>query len=490
MLTGTPVTLDETPFEKSKRIRGLEADFENWAKYYFPKYYEAAPAPFHIRASRRIISKAEWFEVRSWSRGMAKSVRSVMEILYLTLTGKKHNILIVSHTLDHATELANPFRTELENNNRIINDYGLQRSLSKWKEDRFKTQKGVQFRALGKGQNPRGTRNENYRPDIILIDDIDSDEEVRNLQRIKDGLDWIEQALLSTRSSSTSEKPLLILVCGNIIGQYCSVSELGKKADRHDIVNIMDKNEQSNWKGYISKRDIERIRATISERAFQQEYMNNPMPQGDVFTEVKFDSVPKLSTCQSVIIYADPATSNRDVAGGSMKAIGIIAKKKSIFYLYKVWLNNMNNDTFIDILFEAHRIVKEDEGVDITKVFVENNSLQNPFYEQVLLPLIRKKAQTKGHLPITPDTRKKADKYARIEATLEPLNRLKQLILNKKEEGDTDMQRLRDQLFGVAPKAKIMDGPDMLEGGVWILQKKHLANQHQYYTPQRHNRKF
>ncbi|GFR75323.1 hypothetical protein ElyMa_002184700 [Elysia marginata] len=490
MLTGTPVTLDETPFEKSKRIAALQRHFEHWAHYYFPKYYQASPAPFHSRASRRILSNPEWFEVRSWSRGMAKSVRSIMEILYLTLTGKRFNVLLVSHTLDHAERLLAPIKKELETNTRIINDYGTQESLSKWTSKAFITQKGVSFLALGKGQNPRGTRHENKRPDIILIDDIDADEEIRNPQRISDGLDWIEQSLLATRSSATTKNPLLILVCGNIIGTYCTVSELGKKADKHDIVNITDKKGHSSWPAYISKIDIERIRETISERAFQQEYMNNPMPQGDVFTDLEFVALPKLATCNSVVIYADPATSNKDVSGGSMKAIGIIAKKKATFYIYKVWLDHMSNDTFIDLLFEAYRLVSKVENVDVTKVYIENNSLQNPFYEQVLLPLIRKKSQGKGHLPITPDTRRKADKFTRIEATLEPLHRLGQLLFNEKEQTTSHMQRLRTQLLAVAPKSKVMDGPDMLEGGVWILQKKHLSDQHRYYVPKKNNRKF
>lgn len=79
---------------------------------------------------------------------------------------------------------------------------------------------------MGAGQSPRGTRNEAIRPDVILIDDIDTDEECRNKQRIKDKMKWIEEALYGTRSISN---PLLWLVCGNIIAKYCCVSEMAKK---------------------------------------------------------------------------------------------------------------------------------------------------------------------------------------------------------------------------------------------------------------------
>jgi len=41
---------------------------------------------------------------------------------------------------------------------------------------------------------PAAHVNEAYRPDFILVDDIDTDEEVRNPDRVKKKWEWIEQA--------------------------------------------------------------------------------------------------------------------------------------------------------------------------------------------------------------------------------------------------------------------------------------------------------
>ena len=76
-------------------------------------------------------------------------------------------------------------------------------------------------------------------------------------------------------------------------------------------------------------------------------------------------------------------------------------------------------------------------------------------------------------LPITPDTRKKPDKYYRIEGTLEPINRLGLLVFNETEKTDPHMMRMETQMLGVSKSSKIMDGPDCLEGGVWILQNNY-----------------
>ena len=78
-----------------------------------------------------------------------------------------------------------PFMLNFEANQRIMNDYGVQEKPGKWEIGEFTTAGGCAFRALGAGQSPRGTRNEAARPDFILIDDIDTDEETRNPERIQ-----------------------------------------------------------------------------------------------------------------------------------------------------------------------------------------------------------------------------------------------------------------------------------------------------------------
>ncbi len=465
----TPIDLNESDTGKLRRISDLEKNPEKWFAYYFPNFYTSKPAPFHIKATKRILKNPEWYEVRSWSRELAKSSRTMMEVLYLILTGKKKNVLLVSNSYDNAVRLLLPYKAILESNNRIINDYGQQESIGKWEAGEFVTKRGVSFRALGAGQSPRGTRNDAVRPDIILIDDIDTDEECRNPDRIKKKMKWIEEALYPTRSISS---PLLWIACGNIISQYCCITEMGKNADIHEIINIRDKDGKSTWPDKNTEELIDRVLSKMSWASSQKEYFNNPVIEGDTFKEITFGKVPKLSQCNTVLIYADPATSNKDRGNASNKSVGIIARKGLKYYAYKVWLDTMSNASFIDYLFMAYTLVKE-AGVDTVKVHLENNSLQDPFYEQVLLPLIRQKGQIIGFMiPITPDTRKKPEKYTRIEGTLEPLNRLGQLIFNSKEEKDPHMKRMKEQMLGVSPKQKIMDGPDMLEGGVWILQNQ------------------
>ncbi len=486
-LKGSPVNLNETKREKNARKKRLEKNPEKWFKYYFDKFYKSEPALFHIRATKRILGNPEWYEVRSWSRELAKTTRTMMEIMYLVLTEQKKNVLLVSASYDNAEDLLKPYKTLLETNARIINDYGEQQRAGSWESGKFVTKKGASFRALGKGQSPRGTKNEEARPDVILIDDIDTDEECRNEDRIKDSIKWIEEALIPTKSIS---EPLLILACGNIIAEYCCITEMGKKADKHDIINIRDKDGKSTWIEKNSEEAIDRTLSLISINSAEKEYFNNPIIEGTTFKEMTYGKVPKLSTCDGIIIYSDPATSNKEIKTSSDKAVGIIVKKRLKYFVYKVWLGVMNQSKFIDCLFEAHRVIKSLD-VDTCNVWIENNSLQAPFYEQTLSPMIKEKSRKDNiSLPMKTDERNKPDKFTRIDGTLEPKNREGNLILNIDEKDNPHMKRLDSHFMAVSPKAKKIDGADMVEGAVWILEKEARSYNHAYVAPQRTSRRY
>uniref|UniRef100_A0AA94EYT9 Uncharacterized protein n=1 Tax=Flavobacterium columnare TaxID=996 RepID=A0AA94EYT9_9FLAO len=56
------------------------------------------------------------------------------------------------------------------------------------------------------------------------------------------------------------------------------------------------------------------------------------------------------------------------------------------------------------------------------------------------------------------------------------MNRLGNLIFNEEEKNDPHMQRMHDQMIGFG-KSKTMDGPDGLEGAVWIILNRVVRKQ-------------
>lgn len=487
-LRSSPIDLNESASDKLNRKRDLENNPEKWFKYYFENFYTSEPALFHLKATKRVLDNPEWYEVRSWSRELSKSGRTMMEVLYLTMTGKKRTVLLTSATYDDAVRLLKPYKTILEINDRIKNDYGEQQSYNGWEAGEFITKSGVSFRAIGAGQSPRGTRNDAARPDLLLIDDIDTDIDCRNPVTIQNKFEWIEQALFPTRSISV---PLLIIACGNIIAKYCCITEMGKKANCWDIVNIRDKNGKSTWPQKNTEAMIDIALRTMTSSSIQKEYYNNPIRIGKVFKKVNWSKCPPLKSCEHVLIYSDPATSNKDNNTSSRKFTGIIGYKAGKFYLYKCWLDNMNQRTFVTNLYEASDWVKE-RKVDTFKNWIENNSLQDPFWEQVIKPLIKEVARllNKMVLFMSLDKRSKGDKFQRIEGTIEPIYKQGDLYFNIDEKDNPHMERMADEFVGVDPNSKLMDGPDGLEGGIWIIKNISSKQNSDYHVGHINNRKY
>lgn len=461
----TPLIKNETPKEKRERIKWLEKEGndEEWFKYYFPNFYTSEPAPFHKAATKRVMKNPEWYEVRPWSRELSKSTRTMMEVLKLVLTKKKKNVLFVSNSQDNAVELLAPYKTILESNQRIINDYGVQEKPGNWRYTKFVLRIGASFRAIGAGMSPRGSKNNEARPDVILVDDIDTDEDCRNKETIKTRWNWIEQALIGTRSISN---PTLIIFCGNIIAKYSCITEAIKKADYAKIVNIRDNNGKSTWPQKNKESDIDRVLSKISYASGQKEYFNNPIVEGTVFTSLAYKRMRPLREYDLLICYTDP--SYKSTKKNDYKATVLVGRWKEEYHVIKARVQQTTTAKMI----AWHYDIMDFVGHHACYYFMEEVFLQDVFIKE-FYETGAKRGKT---VPIAGDTRDKPDKFVRIESLLEPLNRNGKLFFNEKEKETIDMQTLDEQFIALAPGSSSHDdAPDAVEGAVWILNNKILA---------------
>lgn len=451
-----------------RRRRELEADPIEWVRYFFPAYARYEFAPFQKKAIRRVIANDEWYEVLSWSRELAKSTVAMFILMYLALTGRKRFIVLASATVDAAKRLLAPFRINFESNPRIAQFYGEQMTIGLWTDSEFSARCGAKFIALGAGSAPRGMRNEAIRPDVLYFDDYDTDEDCRNPVTLDKKWDWAEQALYPTRSIS---EPTLVLWCGNIIAKDCCIVRAGHIANNWDVINIRDKDGHSTWPQKNTEEMIDRTLSKISEKAKQGEYFNNPVSEGKIFKNLPFGKVPALSKFKFLIGYGDPAYSDSRKKASSTKALWLVGRYRGVYYVIKGFLARETNANFIGWYFDLEHFVG---GKTNVYWYMENNKLQDPFFNQVFKPLLRDECKTRGkQLFIRGDERKKTDKATRIEANLEPIDRNCQWIFNEEEKDNPMMQELITQfkLFELTLPYPA-DGPDAVEGAVSLIDEK------------------
>ena len=465
MNRASPVDYTESKTDQLKRISRLEADPEEWFKYYFEKYYTHEPTDFHKKSTKRVTSNPEWYEVRAWSRELSKSGRTMMEVLYLTLTGKKRNVILSSSSYENAVRLLKPYKVLLEKNDRIIHDYGLQEKYGSWSDGEFITRKGVAFRAIGAGQSPRGTRNEEVRPDVLLIDDFDTDEDVRNPDIVDKKWEWFERALYATRSVS---QPLLVIFCGNIIAEYCCILKAIEMADHHDIINIVDKKGNSTWPGKNTPEMIARIRASLSYAAFMGEYMNTPITQGKVFKNLHYKKLRPLREYKFLVAYTDP--SYKAGKKNDFKATCLMGKWKDEYHVLRMYCAQTTTAQMLDWQYE---ILMDVDGRVPVYFYIEWPSIDDN------LKLELKKANERHGitLPLRADDRVKPDKFFRIESSLEPINRNEKLWFNEDLKSSEHQKNTDAQFKALSPTSRAHDdAPDAVEGSKYIVDSKTIAD--------------
>lgn len=450
----------ETPEEKEARKKRLEADDEAWFKYYFRKYYTAEPMPFHKKVTYNVMNNPEWYEVCPHSRELAKTGRAMMMFIKLHCTKKKKMTFLLSATKDSAIRLLRPVKQAFENNKRLRNDYGGDLGVP-WREDEFVTPMGTTFIAVGAGNAPRGAKNEEIRPDSIWVDDYDTDEDCRNPDIIDKKWDFFEQAMYGTRSVSN---PMLILWNGNIIADYCCVKKAMEMADHYEIVNIRDEDGKSTWPTKNSEEMIDRVLSKISTASAQKEYFNNPIVLGKVFGKLNYGKMQPLHKYKFLIAYTDP--SYKSGKKNDYKATVLIGKWKDEYHVLWVACDQTSTAKMLDWQFEILEYVD-----DRTAVYFW---IEWPWIDDMLKQEI--KAANKRHkrtLSLKPDDRTKPEKFYRIEANLEPLNRSGKLVFNIELKGKPFMKNMEFQFLALSPKSRAHDdGPDAVEGGVWRVNHK------------------
>lgn len=468
----TTVNQSETKADQLARIKRARNDYAFFVEYYFPHFAKCKSGSFQIKAANRILKSKNLKAVFKWARAHAKSTHMDVFIpLWLKCQAVREiNVMvIVGKSQDNANTLLSDLQSELQFNQRYIHDFGEQYNSGHWAEGNFVTQDGCAFFALGRGQSPRGLRYRDKRPDYIVIDDLDDDELTLNASRVSKLTDWVKEALFGTLDGGRGR----FIMVGNLIGKDSVLARISEtEGVEVSQVNIYDKNGNVTWKEKWTKHEVEEMERFMGYRSFQKEYMNNPIIEGAVFKELTFGEVPPLNKFRFVLAYADPSPSNNTTdRQNSTKALWLMGYHDNNFYVITGWLDRVTNDEFVDWFYAVDAYVNNKTQL---YNYIENNTLQAPFFDQVFMPLFYKKGvEANYHIGVLPDTRKKPDKFSRIEGGLEPWVRTNRLVFNIKEKDNPHMKRLVEQFKMFSPGMKApADGPDAIEGGLWIINQK------------------
>ena len=115
-------------------------------------------------------------------RGSTKStIFSLSYPIWSMITGGKKFILITSQNQNQAQVMLTNIATELEKNELLIKDFGRFRQIKEeWNQNSiFIPSYNCRITCISSGESMRGIRNLQYRPDLIIADDVEDLASVR-----------------------------------------------------------------------------------------------------------------------------------------------------------------------------------------------------------------------------------------------------------------------------------------------------------------------
>lgn len=473
----------ETDLQKTRRIHSLLKDFGKFCKYYFAGFMDAEFAWFHKKAVKLIVGSKNIMFVGEWPREHAKSV--VMDIflpMFLKANGELTGVVLSSANEKKAQGLLADLQEQLMFNKRFIADFGEQYKSGKWDNGHFVTNDGIGFWAFGRGQSPRGVREAALRPNLVIVDDIDDAEIVKNRERVREATDWVLGDLYGCAPTKASR----FVMIGNRIHKAGILAHVVGDVDDGDPVketithlkvyaledpktHKMDLSEKGvpAWKERYTREEILTKMSNMGYRLALRELFHQHIVIGRIFREehLPYAVLPPIRNAQKLVTYCDP--SYKDTKKNDFKAIVLVAKNGPYFDIYKAFCRQCTTPEMVRGHYNLALMIPEGKTCPH---YMEAN-----FIQDIHLKKYDEEAETRGYsIAIRGDFRKKPDKTERIE-DLSAYAERGLIRFNIAERQNPDMVELRNQFLGF-PDAAHDDGPDAVEGAIYKLNKPVINN--------------
>lgn len=233
------IQAETTPLPAGKketrvRIDRASTDLEFFARTYFPHYLSKPSSKFHKYQYHRLpelILNAVRAEVGDKQadaapRGNAKSTNCTL-ILPIWCAAFKYRMfhLLVSETAAQGEDFLSFIKVELESNERLKQDFpDMCGEGPVWRAMNIVTNNGIRIKAAGAGQKLRGLRHGARRPDLVIGDDLENDENVVSPEQRAKLEKWFFRALMKV-----GKKYTVYIVIGTILHYDSLLSTLLKK---------------------------------------------------------------------------------------------------------------------------------------------------------------------------------------------------------------------------------------------------------------------
>lgn len=507
-------------------------DLQYFGRAYLPHYYVTEPPPFHdeldqiwidgvlkglhVLADPKLINRQEGCRAAiAAPRGHAKSTSfTFKDSLHAIVYQYKHYILILSDSSEQAEVFLGDIRSELEDNPHIKQDFGDLKGERYWTASGFLTATNIKVEGIGSGKKIRGRRHKQWRPDLILLDDIENDTNINTPEQRTKLSNWFKKAVSSAGAGYTD-----ILYVGTVLhydSLLCKVmsdpayksvkyqavvawserddlweewkriyTDLSNADHEADALAFFEANKEGMlagtqvlWEAKNSYYKLMKEKISLGDAAFNSEYQNDPLdPATCLFSEETTtfydDDPPDFRDKRFVFFGAnDPSLGKNNKADTSSILALAVDTTSGIMYLLEEDVEKRLPDKIIADAIGMQRRLTMLFAHGFRVFGVENVQFQS-FFADVMA---KESAKLGVYLPVV-QIPSLLPKKVRIES-LVPFVRNGYLRFSRKH------KKTLEQMYQY-PMGKNDDAPDCLEMVVKLAIGSKAIGRVQYTTVQR-----
>lgn len=272
-------------FDLSKTNEEILLKFNLWSRYWFPKYFTSADAPFHARMDELTLESYRG-NLKSFVnvafRGASKTSRMKLFVAFCVANDTqkfRKYVKVLSADGDNSTQIVTDIYNMLSTVSSMYPE--LFEKTTKKREERmssFTTSTGVKIKADTVGTDQRGAIQEDARQDWIWYEDFENRTTLRSARKGKAIWENMEEARTGLAINGSC-----VYTC-NYISEAGNVHTLVTKQSQSKEVLIIPiiENGIPTWDRY-SVADIDQMK--IDDDDFAGERMCNPSAGKDVFID-------------------------------------------------------------------------------------------------------------------------------------------------------------------------------------------------------------
>lgn len=425
MNTSISMNIEELNVKELIELSSVDSNFFNHT--FFPKTVRMRTPNFLKRVDDLIDSNRRLVSLQMF-RGSSKTTRLRMYLARKIAFGQAHTVLFVGNSQDKAIHSVKWIKKAIDHNRLFTETFQLHRG-SKWQDTEIEIFHGVDeypinIIAYGITGSVRGVNIDDFRPDLIVCDDILNEENTATELQLKKTEDLVYGALmqsLAPESEAPDAKMVMLQTPFNMndlsvkslndpswlsarFGCWTQETEndpldqresvwaerFPSEVLRQDKLNHIRRNQLS-----LFTREMECKITNPELNSFREEWIEfYDIPPDDIYTVLAIDPVPPPS----------PIALAKGLKGKDHEALAVVGKKGKNYFLLDYSLNTGHTPTWT--VTEFFRLARKWK---IKRVVVESVA-----YQRTLAWLLRQAMQQQNiYYPVV-EYDDKRQKYHRI----------------------------------------------------------------------------